>query len=185
MKNVEKIEHPQKQNKRVNITFDKEINGYTVNIIWSPFREMRNIIIGPAVLQFHHPTNNKSFEIITDYFSIDSKLINVEKDKYDILTSVQPDKIEIDYTKFKLLPDNTLGQQEMPFFFFDIDFDGNLELIITEYGREENFITKYKVFKLIESDLAGPKNQITNIDPYNKIYKDTKIDSKAKRIINN
>tara|TARA_Y100000815_G_scaffold267454_1_gene286997 strand:- start:1338 stop:1979 length:642 start_codon:yes stop_codon:yes gene_type:complete len=173
-----------KKDKRVNITFDKKVNGYDVSIVWSPFKEIKNTIIGPAVLQFNKPDQKKSIEIITDYFSIPSNLIEISNNQYKLIDDVKPNKIKINYKEFNLKNDKTIGQIEMPFFFFDIDFDGSKELLITEHGREKDFVTKYKVFKIEDGILANPKNQITDLDPYNNIYTDTEIDIILKKIIN-
>jgi hypothetical protein len=177
---VEKI-----KNKRVEIKFDREINGYEVNINWSPFKEIKNTIIGPAVLRFKKSDQNKPIEIITDYFSIPSNFIEIKNNQYKMIDDVSPNKIVMEYVDFQLKEDQTIGQIKMPFFFFDIDFDGSKELLITEYGRERNFVTKYKVFKLENGSLVETTNQITDLETYDNIYTDTKIDVERRRINNN
>ena len=98
-----------KKDKRVNITFDKKVNGYDVSIVWSPFKEIKNTIIGPAVLQFNKPDQKKSIEIITDYFSIPSNLIEISNNQYKLIDDVKPNKIKINYKEFNLKNDKTLS----------------------------------------------------------------------------
>ena len=117
-----------KKNKTVLINFDKKINGYEVEVTWKPKYERSNNLVGSAILNF--TKSDKSFIIQNNHFALNTSNFSYETDDNDQIVNVLPIKAEIKYRDIKLIDNRIPEEIETPFFFLDINFDGNDELLL-------------------------------------------------------
>ena len=72
---------------------------------------------------------------------------------------------------------------DVPFFFYDVNFDGKKELMLTEFGNGQRFVSSFKVFLLDNGELIDDYFQITNIEPFRSFDAFTKINNHTKEFI--
>lgn len=157
----------------VKLIYDKPIDGYVVTADWQPF-EAKGCETGYISINFHNITTGKEFQYVnTEKFSsYHTDLITFADgfegykngDSYTIQYTSKPNPFEespIDYY--------------LPFQFYDIDFDGEKELLINHYYRGQQG-NDYKVFEITDSGLMAkdypPFNCVDNtmmFDSQNKI----------------
>lgn len=158
--------------------YNQTVKGYEVTGRWMPYG--KNIETGDVVLNFHHQETGNEFQYFgKKYNSFDTDEITFAKDfkghqNGDIhyFNYTSPDTID----QFKEYNDNSPIGYYSSFQFFDIDFDGNDELLISDMykGQAGN---NYSVYKLTKNGLQEltymPLDRLTNMD---------KIDLKNKTI---
>ena len=124
----------------INFVYDRPINGFNISVVLMNISDYMGDKIGNAYIYFvkeglvytiYHPT-----------FILDES-------SYSIFTDKKIDTIKYELAPPKYYNENELGQfQEVPFSFFDVDFDGKKELLLrhpTIGQRESNGYCAYKV----------------------------------------
>lgn len=159
---------------RIFIKYRQPVNGYDVTVICLPYnytydKERETEIWGNALLYFEKEDNR--FYIYNESFS-DSVLYYVnEQEVRDNMI------LELDYlpkSKNEYLSHNS------PFFFSDVDFDGEEELIINNWRCGTRYCNTYDVYKITNNEA---KRLI--VEPFNKIESHAEFDSINKTIILN
>ena len=170
----------------VNLQYAEPINGYTVTATClvdttsnydSPNTNgNRNAIVGRAYIHFRNDTTQ---------FTVENPLFS----DYTLMANQTPLKAGINisatYTPFS--PDTSsdnmvFNGNQSPFFFYDIDFDGEKELIITLWeGMEYHGHNSYEIYKIRNSEIDEILTPLT-IPPFNRIDDYTQVDSVAKTI---
>ena len=91
----------------------------------------------------------------------------VEKFKFEKKT------IHIKYEKPELKHNSDVLKRfydfDVPFLFYDLDFDGNKELIVVLRGAGQRSSDIFKVYALRDGNLVDKQKQITDIEPYIEI----------------
>lgn len=136
----------------------------------------RNAVYGKGYLHFEN--EEKEFIIEVDSYT-DINLIKNKKPLYDgclIETPYIQNAFEITNGKFRL-------ESDSPFFFFDIDFDNEKELIVTLWhsmGFKEH--NAYEIYDIIET--SNPYNRLISVKNYliPQLNDFTEIDTLNKRI---
>ena len=138
------------QNYPIHIKYKQPINGYKVSVIWFTSWEWRQ---GFAVIKFEEE-NKDAFFVANEEFYIEGF-----DDIMDSLYMSQlylPDKGHVSNVKTKVFimdyhtdpnPIDSL-RYDAPFFFSDVDFDGQRELVLTLYKAGQRFVNKYKVYNM-------------------------------------
>lgn len=107
---------------QMHVHYKQKVNGYDVSakiLVDSIQEEYFSDIVGrEAVLTFRKGKHEMT--VVNPCYA----------DKNLIESSCEKKAIEIDYTPFNMSEDNTFAGNQSPFFFFDVDFDGEEELII-------------------------------------------------------
>lgn len=163
--------------KQVFITYSQPVNGYKVSVACTINKnhiDDPNTIWGEGELIF----KNEKHELIVKNPSFsDENLYHYKRPLQNMA------KIETDYTDYKMDDDGTWGGNRSPFFFFDIDFDGNKELIVCLWGsmgyREHHAYQAYKINMPEGRHILSPMQQ----EPFNELDDYTVIDSINKKII--
>lgn len=132
-----------KANNKVLIEYTKPIKGFNVKINWTlndsiPYR---NSIVGPALMELKRISDNKIFKI------------NYEN--YSISDSLYSQKIYETY-KEKSVPNILQLKACSEFYFKDINFDNNDELIINSEIFDEETLKSYsdhRIFEFINDEL--------------------------------
>lgn len=161
---------------RIFITYNQPVNGYAVTVMCLPYnytydKERDTEIWGNALICFEK--DDSKFHIFNDSFS-DSILYYVNE--------VEPTnnmKLELDYLPKSA---NEYLSHNSPFFFSDVDFDGEEELIINNWRCGIRYCNTYDVYKittngtelLTEPPFVNPTGKISD---YN-----TEFDSISKTI---
>ena len=161
---------------RIFIKYKQPVNGYDVTVMCLPYnytydKERETEIWGNALLYFEKEDNR--FYIYNESFS-DSVLYYVnEQEVRDNMI------LELDY-----LPKSTKEylSHNSPFFFSDVDFDGEEELIINNWRCGIRYCNTYDVYKITNNEVK----QLTEapfINPTGKISDyNTEFDSIGKTI---
>ena len=168
-------EQPTEQNQVcVKLVYDKPIEGYEVTADWQPF-EVKDCETGYITINFHNTSTGKEFQYVNreKFSSYHTDLITSAEgfdgykdgDVYHIEYVTKPNPFEespIDYY--------------LPFQFYDVDFDGENELLINDYyqGQQGNY---YEVFEITNSGLETKR-----YPPFNSVDNMMKFDSQNKII---
>ena len=157
---------------RIFIKYRQPVNGFDVTVMCLPYnytydKERETEIWGNALLYFEK--EDSRFCIYNESFS-DSVLyyINEQEVRDNMI-------LELDYlpkSKNEYLSHNS------PFFFSDVDFDGEEELIINNWRCGTRHCNTYDVYKITNNEA---KRLI--VEPFNKIESHTEFDSINKTII--
>lgn len=106
----------------IHVHYNQKVNGYdvSVKVLTDSIQEeyFSDIVTRKAVLTFKKDGREL---IIENPCYADNNLIESSCDKK---------AIEIDYTPFNMSEENTFAGNQSPFFFFDVDFDGEEELLL-------------------------------------------------------
>lgn len=168
-------EQPMEQNQVcVKLVYDKPIEGYEVTADWQPF-EAKDCETGYITINFRDISTGKEFQYINreKFSSYHTDLITSAEgfdgykdgDVYHIEYVTKPNPFEespIDYY--------------LPFQFYDVDFDGEKELLINDYyqGQQGN---NYEVFEIADSGLVAKKHA-----PFNSVDNMMTFDSQSRII---
>ena len=170
----------------VKLHYDEPMAGYTVSATCfvdttsnydSPNTHgNRNAIVGRAYIHFKNDTAQ---------FTVENPLFS----DYTLMANQTPLKnginINATYTPFSpnIKPDNMIfNGNQSPFFFYDIDFDGEKELIVTlREGMEYHAHNSYEVYK-VRNTKSDEILQPLSTTPFDRIDDYTLIDTVAKTI---
>lgn len=153
----------------VYLKYNQTVSGYEVTAKWWPFEKM--VETGAVVINFHNLKSGKDYYYFAEkYHSFDTDKISFAKgfkghNNGDIhyFDYTSPDTIDA----FKDRNGNSPLGYYTPFQFLDIDFDGNDELLISDWyqGQAGN---EYEVFKMAGDSLKKldyiPLDRLTNVD---------------------
>ena len=149
--------------------YNQMINGYEVTARWRPFDKSSEV--GPILINFRNPETRTEYNYFSPkYHSRDTDKIFFAKDTNgyndgDIFyfDYMSPDTID----RFKEMNDNAPIGYYTPFQFLDLDFDGEEELLISDWYQGQTGNT-YEVYKLASDGLQKldymPLSQLTNMD---------------------
>jgi TPR repeat protein len=160
----------------VSVEYTNIINGMRVGVVWKPVDSYSDSIVGEATIKFANVKGGASFSIVNPSFGL----------RRDTLEKLKPIWEEYEDGSFKLKLDrdsilleykspefedeiDVLGQLydfDIPFFFYDLDFDNNKELIIVLHGAGQRGMDIYKVYALKDGKLVDKQEQITDDEPY-------------------
>lgn len=193
----------------ITIEYSNTINGYKVSVNWI-IKEYANYhgeryFVGPATLKFTNEKNNEQFYIQHPEYSINISKENlkyISLENSDIFKGNQSFTQKNDYkspstSKVGIYSensedyDNNSSDEYIPFFFQDVNFDNENELILTsaikwDKGGSQNILFS----KTYDTEFLEMKNEpfsnfsgFYNGNSESLAYGNTKIDYKNKRII--
>ena len=149
--------------------YKQAVAGYEVTAKWLPFDKMSET--GAVVISFHNPKSGMDYHYFAEkYHSFDTDKISYAK---DFKGHNDGDIYYFDYTSpdtidaFKDINGNSPIGYYTPFQFLDIDFDGNDELLISDWhqGQAGNY---YEVYNMADNKLKKldyiPLDRLTNVD---------------------
>jgi uncharacterized protein len=166
--------YPDKNNS-VKVKYENVINGMQVEVTWEPLDSQSGSVgvsvLGEAEIKFTSIKGGSSFYINNTHFGI-------SKDRVDHLNFQWNDKLgRLNFEK----KDITLKYEEpkfddsanilsnlgdVPFFFYDLDFDNIKELIVEGRNQGQRSSSIYKVYSLRDGVLVNKTNQVTDIEPF-------------------
>lgn len=169
----------------VTVKFQNKINKYTVEAIWKPTNVRYNHIVGPAIVTFKNSSEDIEFSISINKFSILKSQLPFSYSSDDLeITKLNRNSLDLVYDLNKLTDtESTFGNTNVPFFFQDLDFDNEKELIFTEIDNGQRGVATFKVFGLDDGDLESELYDKTNSEPFTSLDTTSKFDVKNKRII--
>lgn len=153
----------------VYFAYKQTVNGYEVTGRWRSFKKMSET--GPILLNFRNTETSKEYQYFSEkYHSYDTDKVSFangfrghQKGDLHYFNYTSPDTLD----SFKMENGNSPLGFYSPFQFFDIDFDGKDELLISDWyqGQAGN---GYEVFKMTDKDLLKldymPLDRLTNLD---------------------
>ena len=167
-------EQPMEQNQVcVKLVYDKPIEGYEVTADWQPF-EVKDCETGYITINFRDISTGKEFQYINrEKFSSYHTDLITSAENFDCYKDGEVYHIEY-ATKPNPYKESPIDYY-LPFQFYDVDFDGEKELLSNDYyqGQQGN---NYEVFEIADSVLVAkryaPFNSVDNMmtfDSQNKI----------------
>lgn len=172
-------------NDLIKIKYQNKINSFSVDAVWKPEKVSYNHVVGPAIVTFKNDSEEIKFSVSINKFSIlKSQLpFSYSSDEFQI-TKFNKTIIELIYDANKFTNDESdFGKTNVPFFFQDIDFDNEKELIFTEIDNGQRGVATFKVFGFDYGDLESELYGKTYKEPYISLDEMSKIDYDKKRII--
>lgn len=150
---------------RVYIKYKQPVNGYTVKVLWMPYTDENGYTAetGNAILYFENEDNH--FYIQTKCYRDTAVYSHTHLEDDDVLFW--------NYTPKKK---GEILSQYSPFFFSDVNFDGEKELLINDYNGGSRGSNSYEVYKIHpyyadiikEAPFANLENDMTDFDSANK-----------------
>ena len=156
----------------IHVHYSQKVNEYdvSVEILTDSIRDeyFSDIVGREAVLTFR---KGKHEMTVVNPCYADKNLIESSCDKKTI---------EIDYTPFNMSEDNTFAGNQSPFFFFDVDFDGEEELLLCIWeGMAYRSHHAYQAYKL---DVGTHQLSPMQEEPFNELNDYTEFDTINKTI---
>ena len=161
----------------VHVNYKQKVNGYNVSvkIITDSLHEeyFSDIASRKAIICF-----KKDYQelIIQNPSYADNNLIgNIDLRKNGAF-------VETDYIPFEMGKNNTFNGNKSPFFFFDVDFDGEQELVVCLW--EEMGYRGYHAYQAYETNVGSGTHQLTPMQeaPFNELNDYTEFNSINKTI---
>jgi hypothetical protein len=121
------------------LLYRQKINGYSVKVDF--VRSYDDLDFGRAILSFSKP--GSEFKVYCDAFS-DEKLSSAILEKTKV-----GETVNIDYVRPKK---KEYLSSKSPFYFKDMDFDGEEELVVNNLNMGSRGYNNYDVFKVLEVD---------------------------------
>ncbi len=150
---------------RVYIKYKQPVNGYTVKVLWMPYTDENGYTAetGNAILYFENEDNH--FYIQTKCYRDTAVYSHTHLEDGDVLFW--------NYTPKKK---GEILSQYSPFFFSDVNFDGEKEFLINDYNGGSRGSNSYEVYKIHpyyadiikEAPFANLENDMTDFDSANK-----------------
>lgn len=165
------------------IEYSNKINGYKVKSTWKPQIVRYNHVIGPAIIEFCDEQDILIFTVVNNNFSVLKRKLPFSYDKDSLkIEDIRENLISLIYKEPKLNDEKRFGTTDEPFFFEDIDFDNEKELLIAEVDNGQRGVATFKAYK--QGDRTqNQSNDITDRDPFLSLDEMTKIDYENRNII--
>lgn len=178
---TEKLPSVVKESDQINegiviLKYNNTVNDLRVEVIWKPEILQNNYIIGSAIIKLTNVKYGGNSTLVSNNFGVLenrlSKFIQWQrKDGGKKIAKILNKTIYLDYKNPKIEEKQyKFGTTEEPFFFYDIDFDGKKELIVSEMFAGQRHRSIFRVYKLEEdsetSVLEYDYSQITYKEPY-------------------
>ena len=177
---LNEIEFPVQQDGLLNVYFkyNQIINGYEVTGRWMPFEPHSET--GYLIMNFRDTINGNSFQYVNTekYNSYDTDNITFSKDFEGYRNG---DVYYFDYS----YPDANDSNEDFnnspigyrtPFQFLDVNFDGEKELLINDWGRYQGG-NHYAVYQITTDGLL-----LMDYPPFNRINNSTEFNAETKQI---
>jgi hypothetical protein len=159
----------------VNLEYTNTFNDMRVSVKWMPVDTYTDSFWGEGTIKFTNIKDGSNFYIVNPSLGIKKdeieKLNPVWKEYEDGYFRLSLDKknMRLDY-KAPELEDEidvlSLYDLDTPFFFYDLDFDNNKELIIVLHGAGQRGMDIFKVYALKDGKPVAKHDQITDEEPY-------------------
>lgn len=177
---LNEIGFPVQQDSLLNVYFkyNQIINGYEVTGRWMPFEPQSET--GYLIMNFRNTINGNSFQYVNTekYNSYDIDNITFSKDFEGYRNG---DVYYFDYS----FPDANDSNEDFnnspigyrtPFQFLDVNFDGEKELLINDWGRYQGG-NHYAVYQITTDGLL-----LMDYPPFNRINNSTEFNAETKQI---
>lgn len=158
----------------VKLIYDKPIEGYEVTADWRPF-EASGCETGRITINFHNTSTGKEFQYVNkEKFSSYHTDLIAATDGFDGYKNGYTYTIQY-VTKTNPFEESPLDYY-LPFQFYDVDFDGEKELLINNYekGQQGN---GYDVFEITDAGLEEK-----SYPPFDSVDNMMKFDNQSKII---
>ena len=184
-------------NNSVSVKYTNIINGMMVEVKWEPIDSYGGSIVGEATIKFKNINDGSNFSIYNSSFGIgkhraeDLNLVRVELEDQNKEVEIgrfifDKKTIHLEYKAPEFKNDSdVLGQfydLDVPFFFYDLDFDNNDELIVVLRGAGQRYSDIFKVYAFKDGHLIDKQIQITDDEPYLELDGLSTIDIENKTI---
>lgn len=150
---------------RVYIKYKQPINGYTVKVLWLPSTDKSGYTAETGNAVLHFESENNHFYIQTKSYRDTAVYSHTHLKDGDVLFW--------NYTPKKK---GEILSKYSPFFFSDVNFDGENELLINDYNGGSKGSNTYEVYKIHpyyaeiikDAPFASLENDMTDFDLVNK-----------------
>lgn len=167
----------------VTIEYKNKVENFKVRIVWLPTNDAAPIghISGPGIIEFIDPIKDTRFTIKRRDLVFYQERLGI--DSLEQRMSVLDKTFRLQFETPAIKDQITVGSVAEPFFFYDVNFDDRVELLITEVAGGQQLSNTYKVYNLDESSLASDSVQITNLKPFSLINDFTEFNKKNMAIL--
>ena len=135
----------------ITLNYNNSINGLKIEVLWKPRVLMNGFVIGPAIIELTDEEHGGSSTVVSNSFSMEKNQVSefIEWKEDGKVLEILRMNVELDYT----YPEISTGQHEFgttsePFFFYDLNFDGKKELLISEMFTGQRWRTSFKAYEL-------------------------------------
>ena len=178
-----------KKIRSVFINYDNIVEEYIVSIKYTPkVVYYEDHIIGRGIIYFHNIKTNQKFKIYNPMMGFPTGVLPIQLSKNKRwIVRLKKRNINLKYN-FK---DRTLsktefgnfGTTEVPFFFYDLNFDGIKECILPQINSGQRGVAIFKPFESHNGKFYRLKNSFLRKKPFSELDEMTTMDRKKKQII--
>lgn len=163
----------------IQLQYTNTINNYNIHVDWYPHLDIsEEAINGKGIIHFNH-TSGFNFSIEHNNFLL-SKDVPIEFDNNSIILPIEK-PVNMEYIPYP--EDELFINTELPFIFYDTNFDGNQEIVLIHpSGNEqtEDSLTFFAINNPNEAKL--PSHQIKRDIPYCYIKSNTEFNRENKTV---
>ena len=157
---------------RLNIIYNQSVEGYSVKVTLSPRTLFGGADPAPVMMEFHNEHTKAKFYVFNPSFTIHSS-------NSSFWTRYKNNNFKYDETVYLDFEVEDYGlPYHAPFGFLDIDFDGEKELLINNWGAGQRGCSIYDIYKI----RGNTVQQLTN-PPFDRIDDLCKLNHEDKVII--
>ena len=182
------------QSSSITVFYPDPIHGFIVEVQWTPIEFRQGYVVGPAELKLTHAEYQTTANLVNEHFFIDeARLGDAIQAVYDpqqgySVPAVVHKQVTLSYLWPAIAQEEYFfGTDDEPFFFFDIDFDGQQEFISTAFRAGQRHRNVFWVCKLSDdmqkTVLVDAAQQLTHHEPFRSLDSGSFVDSEGKRII--
>ncbi len=188
------------RNKAIHLQFSDQFHkDYEINVVWTPDSGLSPVLNGPALINFRSKKWENSFSVGANYFHLPQEILKesglyIFDSDYVFNLSVNLGKTYEIKNNSKYLKQISLwgndhttkemsldARSHIPFFFEDIDLDGEDELIVTSFRSGQRGVNEYLIYDL-SYKYGTPVVEIKHLEPFNQIDQLSAFDFKHKTI---
>ena len=148
------------------INYDNLVEGYKVSIKFTPkVVYYEDHIIGRGTIYFHHIKTNQKFKIYNPMMGFPTRVLPIllSKNKRTITRFFKRNKSLHYIFKDRTLSNakfGNFGTTEVPFFFYDMNFDGVKELLLPQMNSGQRSDAIFKPYEVIDGKFYRSKNSL-------------------------
>ena len=164
---------------RIKVVYTTPIEGYRVHALWEMTEDAFSYLKGEATVVFEHMEHGTRFEVESNLFYLSKEELPFEFSDVGELLEMNSDVVELPYPDQEELEDDYFfGPAVVPFFFKDLNFDGNKELLLRMEGERGVMFRAYE----LEKGTLKRRSNMPDGEPYNELNPFTELDEERRQL---
>jgi len=164
----------------ITVDYRAAVHGYRVGIVWMPVDMRARHVFGPAILKFTDEASGEMFTVTTNSFGLSPDRLPFVFEYGKPVVYREP--VVLEYGDVGRTEGATFGTAKEPFFFEDVDFDGQEDLLVAAIGEGQRGWSSFKAYKLTRRMPGSALYDITHEKPFVDLDERSVVDHKKNSI---